>query len=122
MKHEEDRQCKFLTRWRCANERRIKELRWLYHVPNGGKRTAITGAILKSMGVRPGFWDYILPVRRGASLGLIIEMKHGKNKLTPEQQEFGDHMLEEGWCTAVCYDWTSAASTIAAYLGHERGF
>jgi len=122
IRHGEDDQCRFLTQWRCANERRIPELHYLYHIPNGGKRSAMTGAILKAMGVRKGVWDYILFARRGINPGLILEMKHGKNKLTPEQEDFGMYMLEQGWCTAVCYIWTEAASTISAYLGHDKGF
>jgi hypothetical protein len=120
--HPEDDQCRYLTQWRDANQRRIKELKWLYHIPMGGKRSAITASILKAMGARKGIWDYILFARRGINPGLIIEMKAGKNKLTEEQDDFGMYMLEQGWITAVCYSWTDAASTISAYLGHDKGF
>jgi len=122
MRHKEDDQCRYLTQWRCANERRIPELRWLYHIPAGGKRTPVTGAILKSMGTRPGLWDYFLPVHRGDSPGLVVEMKHGKNKLTKEQAELGEHLRSQGWVTAVCYHWHEAAQAICDYLGVSRGF
>lgn len=122
IRHGEDDECRFLTQWRCANERRIPELRYLYHIPMGGKRSAITASILKAMGARKGIWDYILFARRGSNPGMIIEMKHGKNKLTEEQEDFGVYMLEQGWITAVCYSWTEAASFLCAYLKVERGF
>jgi hypothetical protein len=122
VKHAEDDQCRYLTQWRCANERRIPELRWLFHWPQGGNRSAITGAILKAMGVRKGPWDYWLFARRGNSPGLLIEMKHGKNKLTPEQRELGEYMVSQGWEVAVCYHWHEAAQTLCDYLGVARGF
>lgn len=122
MKHAEDDQCRYLTQWRDANQRRIPELRWLYHIPMGGKRSAITASILKAMGTRPGLWDYIMPVRRGSSPGLVMEMKHGRNKLTPGQAEFGVHLESEGWKTAVCYHWHAAAAVVCDYLGVSRGF
>lgn len=122
MRRAEDDQCRFLTQWRCANERRIPELRWLFHWPNGGKRSAITASILKAMGVRRGPWDYWLFVRRGSSPGLMIEMKHGKNKLTDEQADLGEYMESQGWARAVCYHWTEAATAICSYLNVDKGF
>ena len=122
MKHIEDDNCRWLTQWRCANERRIPELKWLYHWPQGGKRSKITAAILKMMGVRKGPWDYWLFVRRGSSPGLMIEMKQGKNKLTDEQAELGAYMESQGWVTAVCWHWHEAAQAICSYLDVERGF
>jgi len=122
VKHIEDDHARYLTQWRCANERRIPELRWLYHWPQGGKRSKITAAILKAMGVRKGPWDFWLFARRGNCPGLMIELKHGKNKLTDEQKELGEYMVSQGWDVAVCYHWHDAAQEIADYLGAPRGF
>lgn len=40
------------------------ELKLLYHVPNEGRRSAITGARMKSEGMKPGVPDICLPVAR----------------------------------------------------------
>src|SRR5215468_5816711 len=45
---------------------------WWAHIPNGGARTAIEGAIFKSLGVQPGAPD-LLVVRAGQAL--FIECK-----------------------------------------------
>ena len=49
------------------------ELKMLYAIPNGGARNAITGALLKAEGVKPGVPDLCLPVARGKYHGLYIE-------------------------------------------------
>lgn len=122
MRHVEDDNARYLTQWRCANERRIPELRWLYHIPMGGKRSKVTASLLKAMGTRPGLWDYILFVPRGTSPGLVIELKHGRNKLTDAQAELGEHLERNGWKTATCYHWHEAAQALCDYLGVSRGF
>ncbi|HKS91108.1 MAG TPA: hypothetical protein VJQ83_04195 [Tepidiformaceae bacterium] len=122
MRHVEDDHARYLTQWRCANERRIPELRWLFHWPQGGKRSKVTAAILKAMGVRKGPWDFWLFARRGNCPGLLIELKHGKNKLTPEQKDLGEYMVSQGWSAAVCYHWHEATQAICDYLGVQRGF
>lgn len=48
--------------------------------------------------------------------GLFIEMKFGKNKLTPEQSEFRTFVFEQNFATRVCYSWQDAASEIEKYL------
>lgn len=67
-----------------------------------------------------GEWDVKLPVMRGCFLGLIIEMKAGRNKLTTEQEWYGKRMAEEGWKTAVCWDWEDAKAIIIGYMEQDR--
>jgi hypothetical protein len=57
---------------------------WFCHIPNGGARTAIEGAILKSFGVQPGAPDLLL--ERGGQ-ALFIECKAPGRKLSPSQVE-----------------------------------
>lgn len=120
MRHDEDNHACWLTEWRIAKERNIPELKFLYHWPQGGKRSKVTAAILKRMGVRKGPWDFWLLVRRGDCPGLIIELKHGRNKLTPEQEDLGNYLEAQGWATAVCYHWRDAAREIVNYLGYSQ--
>jgi hypothetical protein len=58
---------------------------WWTHFPAGGKRSVITGAILKAMGTRRGVPD-LLVVFDGRLFGL--ELKNGRRgKLSPAQVE-----------------------------------
>lgn len=85
------------------------------HVPNGGWRSPRTAGILKAMGVRKGVWDYYFrnlvggPERGHAHW---IEMKHGRNDLTPEQEEWRDHLTRLGDTFHVCYSAKEALASL----------
>lgn len=91
------------------------------HVPNGGKRNAITGAMLKASGAKagvpdclvfepfkhetgrvPGLNEVSIPVIE-LCLGLAIELKIGKNKPTPAQLKWHEDLRSCGWRVEVCY-------------------
>lgn len=102
-------------------------LRYLLHVPNGGARSARTGAELKRQGVRRGVWDYLLPLPRHggggqAYAGLWIELKEpgerrkSRGGLSPHQIEFGHFVRSNEYATVVAYDWIEARDAITAYL------
>ncbi|HEU5088187.1 MAG TPA: VRR-NUC domain-containing protein [Roseiflexaceae bacterium] len=93
------------------------DLRWLYAVPNGGKRDRVTGALLKAEGVKAGVPDLFLPVARGSHPGLVIELKVGRNTPTETQLEWLAHFQSQGWAVAVCYGADAAWNAIRAYLG-----
>lgn len=61
-----------------------------FAVPNGGKRSAITGAILKRQGVKAGVPDICIVQRDGVMA--FLELKTSKGTLSPAQKEFRD------WC------------------------
>jgi len=113
--------CKALWDWRTLQMNNIRELGALIHVPNEGKRTPQAAARMKAEGMVPGVWDYVLPIARvfqGAiRSGLIIEIKYGKDKLSPEQQAWGDMMMGLGHMSIVAYDWEDAKGAILDYLG-----
>lgn len=88
----------------------------LFHPANGEKRDARTGALLKRMGVRKGIPDIIFPQPSREYLGLAIELKVGKNKLTDEQRIYLERLRAVGWYTDVCYSWGVAAARICWYL------
>ena len=70
-------------------EKRWPELEYLYHhVPNGGSRNRIEAANLKEEGVKAGVPDLEFPAARGRYTGLHIELKHGNNKVTADQDRF----------------------------------
>jgi len=109
-----------LIHWKRLNEEYIPELRMLYAIPNGGLRNKRVARKLKAEGVEAGVWDLALDVPRGGYHGLRIEMKYGKNKLTPAQRRWGALYREYGYQTAVCYDWIEAKQAILLYLEGKR--
>lgn len=111
-----------LFEWAAENEGKHPELRWMFAVPNftghTGRRRARQkqGARLKAEGRKPGVLDIWLPIKRGSHPGLAIEMKVNRNKPTPEQTKWLNHLDAEGWGTAVCYSADDAKREILAYL------
>jgi hypothetical protein len=66
---------------------------WFCHLANGGARTAVEGAIFKSLGVRPGAPDLLI-VRAGQAL--FIECKAPGRKLSPAQVECHEALRRAG--------------------------
>ena len=60
--------------------------------------------------LKKGAWDIFIPLARQGFHGMFIEMKYGKNKLTPEQAEFGEFVSEQGYKTFVSYNWQDATT------------
>lgn len=102
-------------------EGKWSELEYLYHVPNGGSRNAKEAANLKAQGVRAGVPDLELPAARGAYTGLHIEMKHGKNRVSKEQDRFLMALKEMGRCAVVCYEAEPAMKVIKEYMQLKPG-
>jgi hypothetical protein len=50
---------------------------WWTHFPAGGRRSRITGAILKAMGAKPGVPDILL-LARGRLFGLELKSERGR--------------------------------------------
>jgi hypothetical protein len=105
-------------------ESRHPQLRWLFAIPNGGKRK--NGWWEKAEGLKKGVHDIFLPVpvyipadTETIHHGLFIEMKFNKNKLTKEQKEFKAAMDAEGYKTVTCYSFEEAKQAIIDYLGIE---
>jgi hypothetical protein len=104
--------------WAALSLNEYPELRWMFHIPNGGERTARGAMNLKAEGVKRGVSDIMLPVTRGRYAGLFIEMKKpGEiNKTTKEQNEFGEFISGQHYLYMVCDNWMLAKSRIIEYL------
>lgn len=113
--HEEIEQAAVFT-WARHTEEDYPALRWLYHTPNGGKRSKGVGARLKVAGVKPGVPDLCFPVPLHGFHGLYIELKHGKNKPSEDQREWLEYLETAGYCALVCYDREEAIRAILGYL------
>ena len=105
--------------WAKINVGKYPELAWLFAVPNGGYRMVKTARDLKAEGVKKGVPDVWFPISgvhgEKPVKGLVIEMKFGKNKPTPEQEAWLDFLAGVGWRTEVCYCWEAAARVICEH-------
>lgn len=81
------------------------------HPPNGGNRSAKTGALMKAMGAKAGVPDCLIFTGHHGqdqglpcwNSGLAIELKVDKNKPTPKQIEWMDKLRKCGWRCEVCW-------------------
>lgn len=108
-----------LFRWAEFAGNKYPELKLMYHVPNEGKRSALTGSRLKQAGLKPGVPDIVLPVARGGYIGLYIELKYGSNKTTENQKDWLRDLCDQNHLTAVCYGWEQAKDLIESYMKLE---
>lgn len=102
--------------WANWNVNRYPELRWLFHVPNGGSRNKQEAVKFKQMGVKAGVSDLCLPYPKGIYCGLFIEMKYGNNRQQDTQKEFLANMAAAGHFVATCYSAEEAIKVIEEYL------
>ncbi len=110
-----------LFQWARMQSGYYPELNLLYHIPNGGSRNRLEAANLKQQGVKAGVPDLCLPVARGDSHGLYIEMKRlSGGRVSKEQTEWMDALMAEGYTVALCRGWEMASGVIMAYLKNDR--
>ena len=106
--------------WANRNKYRYPELQLMFAIPNGGKRHIGVARKLKAEGVKAGVPDIFLPVPRTIKdkfiAGLFIEMKYGKNKPTPSQQEWVRKLRKYGYWVVVCYSYEEAQEIITSYI------
>lgn len=106
-----------------AKKLTLKERRLTFAVPNGGKRDAMTGFVMKQEGVEPGVPDILCLLARKGYHGLCIELKRPivkgliKPSLSIEQKEKIAMLNEEGYLAVVCYGYQEALRIYLDYLG-----
>ena len=106
-----------LMQWAKFYELTHPELCLLFHIPNGGKRSAREGARFKAAGVKAGVPDLFLPVASGEYHGLFIELKRVKGaRVSPAQVRWGKDLTAQGYAVFICKGWRDAADTILRYL------
>lgn len=95
----------------------ILELKWLFHIPNGGSRHIAEASKLKAMGVKAGVPDLFLPITKYERSGLFIELKRPKTGIvSKEQSEWLEQLGCQGYATAVCFGWEEARDCLLQYL------
>lgn len=118
--NDEDAHQAAIFQWKQKEQRlAYPDLRWLYATPNGGARDKITASTLKKTGVAAGILDMSLLKPVGDFAGLHIEQKYGKNKLSKEQIEYGNWLIDNFAYVACCYDWKESIGIIVKYLTNK---
>jgi VRR-NUC domain len=87
-----------------------------FAIPNGGNRSAATGAMLKKEGVKAGIPDILVASINGKYAGLFIEMKAENGRVSLNQQHMIDHLESEGYKVEVCRGWESAKNATDKYF------
>lgn len=116
MRREEDAEQIALCEW--LDRKRLL----YYHPANGGARSAVTGALLKRMGVKKGVPDICICEPNFDHHGLYIEMKKRKGgRVSEEQKEWLQGLTDRGYKAVVCRGWDEAREAVEEYMGWYVG-
>jgi hypothetical protein len=88
----------------------------LFAIPNGHKRNAITGAILKREGVVAGVADLFLMKANQKYNGLWIEVKTDKGKQSESQKQFERKAIREGYKYVICKNIDQFINEVETYI------
>lgn len=102
--------------WAAMMAGRWPELRMLFHVPNGGKRSKTEAARFRAAGVRSGVPDLFLPCARGGYHGMWIEMKAVGGRVSAEQARWLRELQAAGYLCRVCYGAGAAIAELERYM------
>lgn len=108
--------------WASRQLKVYPELAWLFHVPNGGHRSAAVAGKLKAQGVKPGVPDLCLPVPRFGKHGLWIEMKTQDGQVRKPQKAWIAFLREAGYRVEVCRSFDEARAVLLGYLNPAPSF
>lgn len=80
-----------------------------WHTVNEGERTSFEQYKFKELGGKSGVSDFVILEVTDFSLGLMMEIKWGKNACTREQVDFLIESAKRGYTAAVVYDYAEEA-------------
>ena len=89
---------------------------FLVAIPNGGRRDAKTGALMKKEGAIAGAPDLILFDPYGKKLPLLIEMKLPKGVQSESQVAFQRCYEDAGYTYTICRDFATFEKIVENYL------
>lgn len=91
--------------------------RLLFAIPNAGAGAQKGRAgWLKAEGVKAGTADTFLSLPRGRYHGLYLELKHGRNDLSPEQRSFREAVMKQDYGFTTVRSIDEFQSAIRSYL------
>lgn len=91
-----------------------------HHFANERKCTVQTGRTLKRMGVKKGVSDFFLAIPIDGYAGFWLELKVGKNKVSPEQEAFLNRKMARGYLCAACWGFEAAKELLLTYLRNYK--
>lgn len=96
------------------------DLKWLNGSLNGVRLTIGQAVKAKKAGNVKGYPDIFLPVKRGQASGLFIELKRVKGgRIEPEQREWREFLLSQGYAHHFCKGADEAWKVIKGYLKND---
>lgn len=108
-----------LFKWAKHASARHPGLKLMFAIPNGGARDAVTGAMLKREGVKPGVPDIFLPLPIDNFHGLFIELKTAKGRLSPEQREWLMRLHNRGYAAVLCRGLDETIDMVCRYVSGQ---
>lgn len=105
--------------WVALSSARYPILRWMLHVPNGGKRPRGEAGKLKALGTKPGYPDLTLPRLNQGWRGLAVELKSSTGTVSSYQQEWLDAFADDGWLVVVCRSLDEFTGATMLYLNGQ---
>lgn len=106
-----------IIRWARSNEREHPELGLLFHPANGGPRSPQQGMKFRLLGVKPGTPDLCFPVARNGFIGLWMELKDAKGRVSEEQTLWMDALKKQGHKCEVVKTAEAGIRLLKEYLG-----
>jgi hypothetical protein len=91
-----------------------------HHFANERRCSIQQGRTLKRMGVKKGVPDFFLAIPLDGYAGFWLELKVGKNKVTPEQANFLARKSNRGYLCAACWGFDNAKELILTYLRNYK--
>jgi hypothetical protein len=114
---------KWLFQWIDTQRVSHPELRWVFAVPNGGKRPKGEAGKMKAQGARRGYPDIglDLPMAKeigpGIYHGLRIELKRrGTGTPSQDQKDWEAQLVSVGYCHRYAWGWEQARDQLLAYI------
>jgi hypothetical protein len=120
LEHQEQR---WLFEWLATQRVSHPELRWVFAIPNGGKRPKGEAGRMKAEGVQRGYPDIGLDLVRGQYHGLRIELKRRRSEggrknggPNPDQRLWAEHLVAQGYYHGFAYGWEEARDRLLWYI------
>lgn len=97
-------------------DRRLKDLEYIFHIPNGSNKSPATRVLFKKIGLKSGVPDIFLPVPSRGYHGLWIEFKSSKGRLSDTQKKYHEALVRLGYQVIVCRMYMQAINLMLDYL------
>jgi hypothetical protein len=90
------------------------------HPANEAKRTSFERYKANRLRMKPGVPDLLIFEQDSPFIGLAVELKIGKNKLSDYQKDWKEKLLKRNWYYFTCYDIDTFISLCKDYLGDRK--